>query len=379
MPEKGFFHILFPMTPFSGFGKRLRSKFVRYVYLLDTKFRAGKIRLEKKLEPYILEKRISERIQAIGSVQTEAEPDWSQNLPPFTYWESQEETVFPNAKRKVRTKTFQRTRPWLFWAFLPWKKRALDANPLSLGFSPIDQDSAYPVNSRKLKKSSFRSKPYFWEAWFPQISTLTLSPLVIWEAEVKDSTFKDCLPETIIPFGTPGKWKVRIYSMRVLSHQLGSLYEDFYPSPYTVHRSEVWVFGYPQGPEIHTEELKLYPLGVWLQPSFLQDEAPRLRVGLPFRTGETSWQIQGKIVSIRIRELQWNWKQDENPLQIQPNFSSPHIALGKHNIRLVPESYRPDVSEAYLFKRALVSDPKFLHRSIPSKNRSGVSPKPTRI
>ncbi|WP_039948055.1 hypothetical protein [Leptospira fainei] len=367
------------MTPFTGIGKKLRSKFVRYVYLLDTKFRAGKIRLKKKIEPYISDETISERIQAIGSAQNESEPDWTQNLPPFTYWESHEETIFPNAKRKVRTKTFKGTRPWLFWIFLPWKERAMDANPLSLGFSPDAEDSPRPLNSGKKKKPYFRSKPYFWEAWFPQTSTLTLSPLVIWETEVKESAFKDCIPESILPFGPPGKWKVRIYSMRVLSHQLGGLYEDFYPSPHTVHRSEVWVYGYPQGPEIHAEELKLYPLGVWLQPSFLKDESPRLRVGLPLRTGETSWQIRGKILSIRIRELEWNWKQDESPVQTRPNFSSPHIVLGKHNLRLVSESYRPDISEAYLFKRAIVSDPKLLHRSIPSSKRSGVSPNPTRI
>ncbi|TGK13826.1 hypothetical protein EHO60_00255 [Leptospira fletcheri] len=358
------------MNSISGLSQKFLSNLERIFFLIKTKFRAGFIRLHKKIETYRSESTISEITVPIGSSQKSDRSEWMENSPPFSYWETQEETVFPNAKRIVRTRTVRRGNPWFLSGILFGKTKPSELDPISRAFSPSEKESEIARPQNRKRKPLFRSRPYFWEIWFPQISTLTLSPLVVWECEIPHSAFRDCLPESVLPFGPPGKWKVRIYSMKVLSHQLGNLYEDFFSSPNVVRRSEIWVYGHRSQESIDPENLRLFPLGVWIHPSILKEEDPRLRIGLPFRSGETDWSIQGDILTIRIRDLSWSWKPASLGSETRADLSAPHFFFGKESIRLLPEFPQSGLMEAYLYKRAIVSDPKAFQRSNPSRNLS---------
>ncbi len=296
--------------------------------------------------------------------------DWAENLPPFSYTETESESeILSNAKRKIRSIRKHKISLWSLFAFLSWKQKISNADSINRAFTP-GQKVPEPEQTRKHRSPIVRNQPYFWEVWFPITSTLTLSPLLIWETDVPSSLFQDCLPESVLPVGEPGKWKIRIHSMRVLSHQLGSLYEDYYPSPHIVYRTEVWVYGHKNVSEIDPENPLLFPLGVWVSPDFLREEDPRLRTGLHFQTGETYWKIQGEQLNIGIRGQEWTWKPARENKNFPKELESPHIALGKTYFSLESVHFNRNQEIAYLFKRAIISDPSLLQRSKPKRKRS---------
>ncbi|WP_167882235.1 hypothetical protein [Leptospira langatensis] len=362
--------------------EKILSVFSSFRFHSSVKWEAEKIRLQKRLDPYVTNRIQTENIRDLGSDGTSASQDWVENLPPFSYSESETEEIFPNAKRKVQRIRKHKVSLWSLFFFLPWKKKLAHADPNVRAFHP-GEDLFLPEEpsqkGRRKRNFQFRTEPYFWEAWFPQISNLTLSPFLIWETSVPSDLFQDCISESVLPVGEPGKWKVRIQSMRVLSHQLGRIYEDMYPSPNRVYRTEVWVYGHRKEEEIDPENPLLFPLGVWISPEFLQEEGPRLRCGLPFRSGETDWKIEGERLSIRIRGKEWNWEPAKENSQFLQALESPHVFLGKSYYTLQSTHFAQDRQIAYLFKRAIISDPILLQRSRPKEKRSGVSPKPTRI
>ncbi|TGJ99231.1 hypothetical protein EHO59_15245 [Leptospira semungkisensis] len=362
--------------------EKIRSVFSSFGFHSSVKWEAEKIRLQKRLDPYVTNRIQTENIRSLGSEESLASQDWTQNLPPFSYSESETEEIFPNSKRKVKRIRKHKVSLWSLFFFLPWKSKIEGADPSFLAFHP-GEDLFLPEEAdqteRKKRNLQFRSEPYFWEAWFPQKSTLTLSPFLVWETNIPSDLFQDCIPESVLPVGEPGKWKVRIHSMRVLSHQLGRIYEDMYPSPNRVYRTEVWVYGHKKEEEIDPEKPLLFPLGVWISPTFLQEEEPRLRCGLPFRSGETNWKIEGERLTVEIRGKEWNWKPAKENSEFFKALESPHVYLGKSYYTLESTSFAQDRQIAYLFKRAIISDPILLQRSRPKEKRSGVSPNPTRI
>ncbi|TGK56812.1 hypothetical protein EHQ27_09940 [Leptospira wolffii] len=364
------------MSRFRNLKERILSQFSFLGFLGSVKWEAGKIRLQKKLDPYLTHRNVSEEIRPFDSQSPDFSPDWSKNLPPFSFTETEEEEILPNAKRKIRTFREHKVSLWSLLPFLFWRKKIEEADPLSRAFLPGQETRGENAPHSKRKSSSLRDRPYFWEAWFPQTSTLTLSPLLVWETSVSSDLFSDCLPESILPAGEPGKWKVRIHAMRVLSHQIGNLYEDRFPKPHLVHRAEVWVYGHEKEKEIDPEEARLFPLGVWLNPNFLKEEDPRLRAGLPFREGNISWNIRGEELQIGIRDRFWVWRPSSQKEDFPKELESPHIVLGKTYHCLESKEFNKDRAKAYLFKRAIVSDPSLLQRSKPARKRSGVSPNP---
>ncbi|TGL36475.1 hypothetical protein EHQ52_00945 [Leptospira koniambonensis] len=356
---------------------RIRSSF----FHLSIKWEAGKIRLQKRLDPYVTAESHSDNFRNLNGKESATTEDWSENLPPFSFTETETQEIFPNAKRKFHRVRKHKVSLWSLLFFLPWKSKIPESASSFRAFHPGENLFQEEPKKKVRKKENFhlRNKPYFWEVWFPQISTLTLSPFVIWETSVPADLFQDCLPESVLPIGEPGKWKVRIQSMRVLSHQLGNLYEDSFPSPNRVYRTEVWVYGHTKEEEIDPERPLLFPLGVWISPDLLKEEEPRLRQGLPFRTGETYWKIQGENLKIGIRGLEWTWKPARENSHFESILESPHVFLGKSYFTLESESFTRDRQIAYLFKRAITSDPKVLQRSRPRRNLSSVSPNPNRI
>ncbi|TGL59563.1 hypothetical protein [Leptospira sarikeiensis] len=369
------------MIGFRSLKEKIFSQFSSSRFHLFTKWEAGKIRLQKRIDPYRTNEIQNVQLRNLDGEDSQTSDDWSENLPPFSFTETESEEVFPNAKRKQTRIRKHKVSIWSLLFFLPWKNRIQGSEPSFRSFFP-GEDLFLPERNKKSRKSEsppLRNKPYFWEVWFPQTSTLTLSPLVIWETSVPFDLFQDCLPESILPVGEPGKWKVRIHSMRVLSHQVGILYEDNYPSPNRVYRTEVWVYGHTKEEEIDPERPKLFPLGVWISPGFLKEEDPRLRQGLPFRSGETYWKIEGETLRIGLRDKEWVWKPAKETVPFATILESPHIFLGKAYHNLESESYSRDRQIAYLFKRAISSDPELLQRSRPKRNLSSVSPKPNRI
>lgn len=361
--------------------EKIFSRFRSSLFHLSIKWEAGRIRLQKRLDPYVTSESHSKYFRNLNGKEAATTEDWTTNLPPFSSTEAETEEIFPNAKRKVHRVRKHKVSIWSLLFFLPWKSKIQVSEPSFRAFQPGENLFQEETKKKIRKKENFhlRNKPYFWEVWFPQISTLTLSPFVIWETSVPSDLFQDCLPESVLPVGEPGKWKVRIQSMRVLSHQLGNLYEDSYPSPNRVYRTEVWVYGHTKEIEIDPERPMLFPLGVWISPDILKEEDPRLRQGLPFRTGTTYWKIEGEILKIGIRDLEWSWKPAGENSRFESILESPHIFLGKSYFTLESGSFARDRQIAYLFKRAISSDPKLLQRARPKRNLSSVSPNPSRI
>ncbi|WP_125169984.1 hypothetical protein [Leptospira perolatii] len=321
---------------------------------------------------------VSEAIYPIGKeVETS---DWTENNPPFPYMEIQEEQIFPNAKRKRRLRKLQWAKFSQIFSFLPWRKKLPGGEVANYGFPA-------GTNPEKEKKQKIprthlvspRSKPYFWEAWFPMESTLTISPLLVWESHIESHFFSDCLPEGVVPFGPPGKWKIQFYVMRIRSHQIGNLYEDFFPKPNLAYRAEAWVYGVQNGSEMDPENLYQFPLGVWTSPSTLQHLDPRIRQKMTFRSGELEWNILGSILEIRLRELYWRWKpSSEQDANIEKQNLAPHVQVGKKKHKLVLDSPREKMENAILYERSVISEPKLFQRSNPDLNRSVSSPNPIR-